>query len=77
MSLFFIDITGDSCPMTFVKVKLKMETLPPGAALRIRLNGGEPLENVPMSLRDEGCRVLGPEADGAAWLLTAIKPDPG
>lgn len=70
----WIDITNDVCPMTFVRVKLKVEALPPGSLLEIRLNGGEPLENVPRSLRDEGCDVVRQEPDGAAWLLTVRTP---
>jgi len=71
----FIDITGELCPMTFVKVKLKMESLSPGSTLEILLNGGEPLENVPRSLRDEGCQVGEPVAKGAFFTITATKLD--
>ena len=60
--------------MTFVHVKLKLETLPAGAILRIRLNDGEPLENIPRSLEDEGCTILNRQADGTAFLLTTQKP---
>ncbi|MBF0188049.1 MAG: sulfurtransferase TusA family protein [Magnetococcales bacterium] len=69
-----IDITADSCPMTFVKVKLAMESLPAGASLVIRLNGGEPLKNVPASLRDEGYGVEPAVKDGEAYRLVATKP---
>jgi adenylyltransferase/sulfurtransferase len=70
-----IDITTDVCPMTFVKVRIKMDTLAPGATLRIRLNNGEPLENVPRTLRDRGCTVSTPIPDGNAYWLVARKPD--
>lgn len=53
-----IDITGEVCPMTFVRTKLRLERMQPGEVLRVRLNGGEPLRNVPRAARDEGHDVL-------------------
>ena len=73
MSETFLDITGDVCPMTFVRAKLAVENLVSGQQLRIRLNGGEPLENVPRSLQEEGCRILNLQADGEVFLLTVQK----
>ncbi|HJQ55565.1 MAG TPA: sulfurtransferase TusA family protein [Vineibacter sp.] len=63
-----LDITGDVCPMTFVRVKLALERLPSGAVLRVRLNDGEPLRNVPRSAQSEGHEILelAPEAGGAS-----------
>lgn len=53
-----LDITGEVCPMTFVRTKLKIETMPPGSVLRIRLRGDEPLRNVPRALLDHGQEIL-------------------
>ncbi|MBF0622739.1 MAG: ThiF family adenylyltransferase [Magnetococcales bacterium] len=71
-----IDITTEQCPMTFVKVKLKLESMPPGQELTIRLNGGEPLHNVPLSLVDEGCWVSSPMADDqtGTFILKTRRP---
>jgi TusA-related sulfurtransferase len=55
---FFIDITGEVCPMTFVKTKLAMEKRVPGEVLEVRLKGKEPLNNVPRSATDHGHSVL-------------------
>jgi TusA-related sulfurtransferase len=62
----FLDITADVCPITFVKTKLKLEKLPPGAVLTVRLRGAEPLDNVPRSVRAHGHEVvsLQPEDPG-------------
>ena len=54
----FIDITKDSCPMTFVKAKLELEKLKSGEILEILLKGTEPLENVPRSAEESGYVVL-------------------
>ena len=32
-----IDITGEVCPMTFVRTKLKLERMRPGETLSVRL----------------------------------------
>ena len=53
-----IDITGDVCPITFVKTKLALEKLAPGRILAVDLKGREPLENVPRSAREAGHEVL-------------------
>ncbi len=53
-----LDITGDRCPMTFVKVKLYLEDLQVGDILEVFLQGEEPLENVPRSVKQEGQTVL-------------------
>ncbi len=51
---YFLDITADVCPMTFVKAKLMLERVPVGCELEIRLNAGEPLHNVPKSFTELG-----------------------
>ncbi|MEQ8195888.1 MAG: sulfurtransferase TusA family protein, partial [Rhodospirillales bacterium] len=53
-----LDITGEVCPLTFVKTKLLIERMAPGQIAEIRLRGAEPLENVPRSLGDLGHAVL-------------------
>jgi len=65
-----IDITGEVCPMTFVRTKLKLERMQPGETLAVRLRGDEPLRNVPRAARDEGHTILGIAADGDAHIVT-------
>ena len=50
----FIDITGEVCPLTFVKTKLKIEKMAVGQILEVRLKGSEPLRNVPRSAAELG-----------------------
>ena len=54
----FLDITGEICPLTLVKARLMVDQTPPGSTVEIRLNSGEPLENVPRALAEIGCRIL-------------------
>jgi len=53
-----IDITDVVCPITFVKAKVALEELDAGRILSIRLNDGEPVQNVPRSIKDEGHKIL-------------------
>ena len=71
-----VDITREVCPMTYVRVKLAMETLTPGQRLEVWLRGDEPCRNVPKSARDEGHRVLAQEAqaDGRVRLVIEVGP---
>ena len=54
----FIDITDVVCPITFVKTKVALEDLEAGQILEIKLNEGEPIQNVPRSLKDEFHKIL-------------------
>ena len=63
---YFIDITGEVCPLTFVKAKLRVERMAPGETLEIRLNQGEPLENVPRAMAELGHEILGMAAEDDA-----------
>lgn len=53
-----VDITDVNCPITFVKAKIALEELDDGDILSIRLNDGEPVQNVPKSIKEEGHEVL-------------------
>jgi TusA-related sulfurtransferase len=49
-----LDVTGLTCPMTWVRAKLELERIAPGEALEVRCAEGEALENVPRSAADAG-----------------------
>ncbi len=53
-----VDITDVVCPVTFVKAKVALEELEDGQVLSIRLNDGEPVQNVPRSIKEEGHQIL-------------------
>lgn len=54
----FLDITGETCPMTFVRTRLALENLADGATLTVRLKGREPLDNVPRQAQNLGHEVV-------------------
>ena len=69
-----VDITDVVCPVTFVKAKIALEELDDGDILSIRLNGGEPVQNVPRSIKEEGHKVLSlTENDDGTYQLIVQK----
>jgi TusA-related sulfurtransferase len=53
-----LDITGELCPLTFVKTKLLIERMQSGETLDVRLKGVEPIRNVPRSVAELGHAIL-------------------
>ena len=53
-----VDITDKVCPLTFVKAKVTLDELDDGEVLAIRMNDGEPVQNVPRSIKEEGHQIL-------------------
>ena len=75
---FFLDITQDVCPMTFVMTKLLLERMAIGQTAAVRLHGVEPLENVPRSVREHGHTVLSLEAgEQSGTHLLVIRKEEG
>lgn len=54
----YVDITDVVCPTTFVKAKVALEELEDGEILSVRMNDGEPVQNVPRSIKEEGHQIL-------------------
>ncbi len=53
-----VDITDVVCPVTFVKAKVALEELDEGDILSVHMNDGEPVQNVPRSIKEEGHQIL-------------------
>ncbi|MDR3170223.1 MAG: sulfurtransferase TusA family protein [Treponema sp.] len=69
-----VDITDVVCPLTFVKVKVALEELEDGQPLEVRLNDGEPIQNIPRSLKDEGHKVIDVvKSEDGTYILKVIK----
>lgn len=69
----FHDFRGIACPINFVKTKLVLETMEPGEQLRILLDDGEPINNVPLSVKAEGHTVLDPVMIDDYWEVVIEK----
>ena len=55
---YFLDMRKVSCPLNYVKTKLKLEGLEQGSKLEVLLSDGEPIVNVPRSVKEDGHKVL-------------------
>ncbi len=53
-----LDLRGVLCPINFVKTKLKLESMNEGEVLEIVLDSGEPIQNVPKAIKDEGHKII-------------------
>ncbi|HEX2055309.1 MAG TPA: sulfurtransferase TusA family protein [Nitrospiraceae bacterium] len=70
------DLRGVACPMNYVKTKLKLEMMEAGEKLEVWLDAGEPIRNVPMSLRNDGHKIMkeGPlDQDGKHFAILVEK----
>ena len=61
-----IDLTGETCPMNWVRTKLALESMAPGDTLEVWLDAGEPATSVPKSAAAEGHAIQSatPEPEG-------------
>lgn len=53
-----MDLRGVSCPLNYVKAKLRLEEMEVGQVLETLLDDGEPIVNVPRSTKEDGHKVI-------------------
>jgi len=69
-----IDLRGVSCPTNFVKAKLALEDIDNGTTVQILLDDGEPVKNVPRSLKADGHKLIGlKQTDEGHYILELEK----
>lgn len=66
-----LDITGETCPMTFVRVRLALDRMAADSVLEVLLRGEEPRRNVPRTATEQGHTIVSliDEEDGITRLL--------
>jgi len=64
-----LDLRGTPCPINFVRTKLRLEQMEAGALLEVWLDPGEPIEQVPDSLKMEGYPIEALEDRGEFFAL--------
>jgi TusA-related sulfurtransferase len=69
----FKDLRGVACPMNFVKTKLELAKLASGQLLRVFLDDGEPIDNVPRSVAEEGHKIASMAKVGDYWSVLIEK----
>lgn len=68
-----LDLRGVICPYNFVKTKLKLETMEEGQVLSVLLDDGDPIRNVPQSVRNEGHTILSQERVDCAHRVIILR----
>ena len=53
-----LDLRGVKCPLNYVKTKLEIEKMNEGEIIQVLLDEGEPIANVPASLKEDGQEVM-------------------
>lgn len=69
----FLDLKGTPCPLNYVKAKIFLENLEKGDIVEILLDEGEPIENVPKSLENDGHKILSIEREGNFYRVKVEK----
>jgi TusA-related sulfurtransferase len=69
-----LDLRGTPCPLNFVRTKLKLERMTPGSLLEVWLDPGEPIEQVPDSLKMEGYGIEQIEDRQEFFVLQVRRP---
>jgi sulfite reductase (ferredoxin) len=67
------DYRGVVCPMNFVKIKFNLSGMRVGERLRVLLDDGQPIENVPRSVVQEGHKVVSQIKEGNFWRVEIEK----
>jgi tRNA 2-thiouridine synthesizing protein A len=72
-----LDLRGEICPFTFVRTKLRLEELAPGARLRVIVDHEPATRNIPRSLAEWGQRVVSVSPAGVGlWAIEIEKLTP-
>ncbi len=53
-----LNLRGVKCPINFLKVKMFLEKVEPGQVIEVILDDGEPILNVPRSVKGEGHEII-------------------
>ena len=68
-----LDLKGVACPFNYVQAKIRLETMTLGQLLEVTIDDGEPIENVPKSLTNDGHEVIDTKKVGQHYRLTVRK----
>ncbi|WP_376087520.1 sulfurtransferase TusA family protein [Roseomonas sp. CCTCC AB2023176] len=70
-----LDITAETCPMTFVRTRLMLDRMAVGEVLLVLCRGEEPRRNIPRTAAEQGHAVLrqddGPGGLTRLWIRKA------
>lgn len=70
-----VDLRGVTCPSNYVRARLALEPLAVGEEIEVLLDAGEPVRNVPSSLRGDGDQVLSLSQEGDHYRMRVRRGD--
>lgn len=70
----YLDLRGTPCPINFVRTKLKLQQMSADSLLEVWLDSGEPIEQVPDSLKMEGYQVEAIDNRNSFFALFVRRP---
>ena len=63
-----LDLRGVPCPANAAKALIAISTMSAGQCLKVLLDAGEPMENLPPAIEEEGHQIVSCEAlDAHSW----------
>lgn len=68
-----VDLRGVKCPMNFVKTKLALDKIQEGEICEIVLDEGEPIDNVPLSIKELGHEIIEKKKRENYYILKVLK----
>ena len=68
-----LDLSGEVCPYTFVRAKLRLEELDIGTELHVLVDHAPAADNVPRALSDEGQEVVAVRREETRFRIIVIK----
>ena len=70
-----LDLLGVPCPHNSSKAIIELELMDEGEILEVKIDDGEPIENVPVTLLQEGHEILSKTRSGDQWTLLVRRGD--
>ncbi len=68
-----LDITRETCPMTYVRVRLALDRMASGQTLLVTLHGSDPIRNVPEMARAQGHTIVKDSLDDAGIMTLVLR----
>jgi len=72
-SLNLVDLKGVKCPMNFVKAKIELVKIRPNETIGFLLDDGDPIKNVPKSIKEEGHEIVKIDDNYEGFNLLVVK----
>jgi len=69
-----LDLRKEQCPMNFVKTKMRLETMKSKERLKVLLTDSVAVNDIPLSLNEEGYKIIEKSEKDGVFELVIEKP---